>query len=205
MFSLAVFFLLAGCGTKPERLDAGKVANGVYKNRYFDLVLPVPAGWVAKTPPPGMSRFLEYYLAALAAKKNTGSEKRVFPMVRMASTPAGALRSTDAAITAAAARVADKPGFDLMHAVKIARIFIKGSPTPVRLQKDFHTERLGGLAFAAFEVEWTEKQGGVTEACYIALRRDYALVFSVEAKNPEALESAKKALESLRWSGAAPP
>ncbi len=210
VFFLAAVFLFAGCGTKELTPDAAKIEGGVYKNFYFDIVLPVPEGWTAKTPAPRMSHFLEFYLEALATKKDTGSEKRVFPMVRMATTPAGSLRPTDAVITLAAARISDKYGMDRAHAVKIARLFVKGSPTPVRLTKDFHSEKLGekttgGITFVAFEVEWTEKQGGVLEAFYIALRRDYALVFSVEAKNQEALEKGKNVLKSIAWRGAIPP
>lgn len=212
LLPLAAFLLLAGCGPKQEGLDEGKLENGVYKNQYFDLVLPVPAGWEAKTPPQGMSRFLAYYLEVLAAKdKLTG---RVIPMVRMASAPIETMGKDDVFITLAAARVGDKPGFNLMRAVEIARIFLdpKESPTPVRLIKDFYTERLGhitgkkysGLAFAAFEAEWTLTDGRITEACYIVLRRDYALVISIVAKGPKGLEKAKNALKSIRWSGAAP-
>src|ERR1041385_3488753 len=47
-----LFFLLAiillGCNNSnniPENFDYGKVENGAYKNNFFDLELPIPAGW----------------------------------------------------------------------------------------------------------------------------------------------------------------
>ncbi len=106
MLPLAVFLLLAGCGPKHERLDEGKLENGVYKNQYFNLVLPVPAGWEAEIPPQGMSRFLAYYLEVLAVKdQSTGSETRVIPMVRMTSASIETIGKDDALVTLAAARV----------------------------------------------------------------------------------------------------
>ena len=102
-------------------------------------------------------------------------------------------------ITIASARIGDKPRFNLAHAVKIARVFIKGSPIPVELQKDFHTAKVGGVSFVSFQVEWTLKAEKYTEVFYVVLRRDYALVFSVGAEKPEGIKKGKKALESLRF------
>ncbi len=200
MLSLAVFLFLAGCGPKQEpRPDAGKLEDGIYKSRYFDLALPVPAGWEAKSPPSGMSRFLQYYLEALASKdKQTGLETRVVPMVRLASAPVKTLSKEAGFVTFAAARVREKRGFDLTRAVDIARAFLKGSPVPVKVLKDFHMVKLGGLTFVSFEAEWTLKDGPLTEAYYIAIRRGYVLVFSAAARGPKGLEKAKKALEALK-------
>ncbi len=102
--ALAVFLLLISCRPKPPRPDKGKVEDGVYKSQYFNLVLPVPAGWEAESPPSGMSRFLQYYLEALAAKDEpTGLETRVIPMVRMTSAPIKTMGKDDAVVTLAAA------------------------------------------------------------------------------------------------------
>lgn len=198
---LAALFLLAGCGPKTQSADSGRFEDGVYRNRYFHISLPVPEGWNVETPPPGLGHFLRYYLKIMAVHEKADNEKdRVVPMMRMMSGPSRDLGPLDGVIMAGAARVSDKPGFDLSRAVDFARLLIKESPTPVRLMKDFESTKLGELTFVHFQAEWTMDRGRIMTAYYITLRGDYVLVFSVLAKASPGLERGMKVLEAISFS-----
>jgi hypothetical protein len=45
---MGVLWLLVSCSSSPVRpteFDYGKIENGVYQNRFFNLKIPVPEGW----------------------------------------------------------------------------------------------------------------------------------------------------------------
>lgn len=195
-FLAALFF--SGCRPGVSRPDSGVVEQGRYKNAYFHFTLQAPQGWEIQRSPPEVDLFLKYYLTLLAIKDGEDA-RRVHYLARMSSLPAPLMGTKDAVVTAAAAFIADKPGFDRARAVGLARQLLSSAKVPMKLEREFHAVRIGGLDFDAAQFEIALEKERFHEAVYVTIRHGHALVFGVIAKGEDGLKRADQALASARF------
>lgn len=192
----ALAWSLAGCSPEAPVLDAGAVRQGIYRNDYLNLTLPLPLGWSVEKPPRA-DWFLDRFTQLLAAGDRlepgpkTLAGRRHF-LLRV--------HSEHAFLELAAAEIGTQPDLHTgADCLKRVGALLDAGGRPYRITRKPHPVKLGGLDFEAmsFSVQLTD--GELQQEVFAAVRWGYAVVFVAAAPGAEGLKQAQAALTKARF------
>jgi hypothetical protein len=184
-------------------LDMGRVQNSVYVNDYFGLRIDLPTSWnvvareindasldVGKEMLRSGDKSLDASVERSVAKTVVLLASGKFPISSPGPNPAlfqcGAERLPGRQMTSAAYLEGNKKT-------------LLSSPLKIKLTRDTYSETIGGLTFAAFDMETQHATMTVKQKYYAAIRNDYALFFVISYIVEEDLVTLNNILKSVTF------
>jgi hypothetical protein len=155
--------------------EDGKVANGAYTSRYFDLSFPLPQGWTEAEAGPDPSHSGYYVLSSFIPKSElTGTILIAAQDTFFATKPLGDLASAAS---------------DFRHAIsQVEGMTIDREPSEVRI-----ADRV---------IQRVDFSGvGLYRAMFMTEMRCHLVSFNLTARDPEALASMTLSLDRLSFAG----
>jgi hypothetical protein len=155
--------------------EDGKIANGAYTSRYFDLSYPLPQGWTEGIPGPDPSHSGYYVLSTF--------------------TPTGELTGT-ILIAAQDMFFAAKPPSDAASAAKDFRHAIS-AVEGMTIDREPLEVRIANRVVQRVDFSGV----GLYRAMFVAEIRCHLVTFNLTARDPEALASMTLSLDRLSFAG----
>lgn len=208
---LGVFLLLStACRDSGPPADAGSVKDGVYRNKYFNMTLPLSEGWLHEKPPFKLGKLLGTYLGFIAAgdtlmKEGDDPEDRVRRMFRLSSARIDLVGYEDAMLMGGAAELGYQPkvrrGADLLPG---AEILLRARKTEFTILGRRRI-RLGGVDFDVLDFEVILADGKLRESVYVTLRWGHALAFTVVSRSTRGQQAGERALKNVSFENGLSP
>ncbi|HET6384401.1 MAG TPA: hypothetical protein VFJ58_13490 [Armatimonadota bacterium] len=197
--------LTAGCGGSASSPADGSVTNGVYKNSFFGLSMPIPNGWTIA------SQETEQHLSALGGRLVAGNNKSMqasmdaaktgtYHLLNVSEHPIGAPVVYNPSVIVMAESEAAYPGIqtgsDFLFQLKR---LLEHSALRWRAVGSSVPETVGGKSF--YRLDGTMQVMGMTvwQSYFVTIDRRYALSFIISAGSADQLAQMRKIVHAVTF------
>jgi hypothetical protein len=200
---LCFCLVLAACHKKAsDEIDYGTVTEGVYRNAFFGLELPLPKDWSVQDQQT-RQEMAEAGTKLIAGDQGKAlmraADQQTVNLLAVFEHPYGSPVPFNPNITGVAERVRNSPGIRrgqdyLFHARKL----LAGGQLKVEFPGDITTVKLGGTDFDVLEVK-TDLQGmEVRQKMHATLIKGYVLLLISSFATPEQEATLQGILQGAR-------
>lgn len=191
-----LILLLAACAPSEPSLDAGEVRDGVYRNEYLRLTLPIPSGWTAEKIPQA-DWVLDNLLSLLAASDRSLTDEKQIPRRKRILLRASSNLNFIEIGTAEIGGLSDvRIG---AHCLKRVEPLLTAGKRPYRVAEAIRPHPLGGLKFDSMAFSIRLLDGHVHERVYAVVHGGYAVVIVAGSSSPAGLKKAEAVAEQVLY------
>lgn len=192
----ALAVLLAACAPSEPSLDAGEVRDGVYRNEYLGLDLPIPSAWTVEKFPEG-DWVLDNLLSLLAASDRALTDVKQIPGRKRILLRASFNMNF---IVLGTAEIGGLSNVRIgAHCLKRVEPLLTAGKQRYRVVEAIRRHPIGGLQFDTMAFSIRLLDGHIHERLYAVVHGGYAVVIVAGSTSPEGLKKAEAVAEKVLY------
>jgi hypothetical protein len=206
---LAIGIILLSCTqkpkqTNPENFDYGRIENGVYKNNYFGMEVPIPPTWVVQNKEQIEKMFKMAQDSASAVNKDyklsmTPSQLTSGSLLVVYRDTVGSTTEFNPGISIGFENVGKSPGLVGKDVLIAAKNAMDKSNLGYQYDDDMPIIKIGGKDFYKMTVHTTSNGSPLTEEYIAGIQKGFALFFVMPYAGDEQKDDLYKIINGIKF------